>query len=164
MLSENSPKHRRLVSDYESLKKEFSGNKYINIEPLGESPYRKYRVVYKIKTYAFKNPQKKNSDLVLKGPHIVEIDLSESYPREKPYFTYKTEIFHPNFGNYICIADHWAPSSKLSDLIYQIGEMLLYKIFNSTSPLNANAAVWALENIDKFPTEDINLRMMDFEI
>ena len=42
--------------------------------------------------------------------------------------------------------------------------MLLYKIFNSTSPLNANAAVWALENIDKFPTEDINLRMMDFEI
>ena len=42
--------------------------------------------------------------------------------------------------------------------------MLLYKIFNSTSPLNANATVWALENIDKFPTEDINLRMMDFEM
>ena len=82
---------------------------------------KKLKIIYKIKTYAFNNPQKKNSDLVLKGPHIVEIDLSESYPREKPYFTYKTEIFHPNFGNYICIADHWAPSSKLSDLIYQIG-------------------------------------------
>ena len=40
---------------------------------------------------------KEKLDLVLKGPHIVEIDLSESYPREEQNFTYKTEIFHPNF-------------------------------------------------------------------
>ncbi len=164
MINKDSPKNRRLISDYENMTKEFNGNKYINIEPLGESPYTKYRVVYKFKSYALKESSKRKIDVELKGPHIVEVDLLESYPREKPYFTYKTNIFHPNFGNYVCIADHWAPSSKLTDLIYQIGDMLLYKTFNSTSPLNAKAAVWALENIDKFPTEKINLRMIDFEL
>jgi ubiquitin-protein ligase len=164
VVNNDSPKMRRLKSDYENIISEFSGNKYINVEPLEESPCRKYRVIYKFNSYSLKESSKSKIQVELKGPQVIEIDLLENYPREKPYFTYKTEIFHPNFGNYICIADHWAPSSKLTDLIYQIGDMLLYKTFNSTSPLNAKAAVWALNNIEKFPTEKINLRMIDFKL
>tara|TARA_X000001036_G_C20525977_1_gene744158 strand:- start:389 stop:877 length:489 start_codon:yes stop_codon:yes gene_type:complete len=162
VVNNDSPKIRRLKSDYENIIAEFSGNKFINVEPLEDNPCRKYRIIYKFNTYALIQGSK--TDVELKGPSVIEIDLFENYPREKPYFTYKTDVFHPNFGNYICIADHWAPSSKLNDLIYQIGDMLLYNTFNSTSPLNAKAAVWALNNIEKFPTEKINLRMIEFNL
>jgi len=66
--------------------------------------------------------------------------------------------------NDICIGDFWAPGETLADIIYQIGEMIQYKNYNVTSPLNGIAAKWARENEDLFPVDNKELRMGEIEI
>jgi hypothetical protein len=95
---------------------------------------------------------------------VVELSLPAGYPREKPYCTTSTPIFHPNFGNYICIADTWSPSMTIVDTIVEIGDMLQYKLYNTGSPLNALAAKWVVDNLEKVPLSNVELIPLEPEI
>ena len=83
--------------------------------------------------------------------HEIEIFLPPEYPRDKPKCVALTPIFHPNFGDFICIGDFWVAGMNLSDIILQIGNMIQYRLYNIRSPLNAVAARWTKENENLFP-------------
>ena len=50
------------------------------------------------------------------------------------------------------------------DSIYQIGEMIQYKNYGISSPLNGIAAKWARENKHLFPSDDKELRLGELDI
>ncbi len=145
---------RRIASDYEQIKKNFSNHKNIVVEPIGEEPAEKYRVTYYVNGIYLLD----DGRIETLGKHIVIITLHAEYPRYKPICTIATPIWHPNFRDgQICIGDIWGAGESLSDIIVNIGDMIQYKSWNSFSPLSADAAEWAIENKHLFPVGNINL-------
>lgn len=156
-----SARLRRLFADYEKVRTEFAGHKYITVTPISGNPPEKYQVTYRLKGLRWDNGQ--NRPIVV-SHHVAEIVLQQGYPREKPQCRLLTEIWHPNFGPYICIGDHWAAGETLVDIIIQIGEMIQYKSYNPKSPLNGLAARWAHENQPYFPVGNVDLYQAEPEI
>jgi len=152
---------RRLLSDYEKIRTEFAGHRYITVEPIGGNPPERYRVTYRLKGLRWDRRQ--NRPIVI-GNHVAEIVLHREYPREKPQCRLLTEIWHPNFGPYICIGDHWAAGETLADVIVQIGDMIQYKSYNPKSPLNGLAARWAVDNRAHLPVGNIDLYQAEPDI
>ncbi len=145
---------RRIASDYEQIKKNFSNHKHIVVEPIGEEPAEKYRVTYYVNGIYLLD----DGRIETLGKHIVIITLHSEYPRYKPICTIATPIWHPNFRDgQICIGDIWGAGESLSDIIVNIGDMIQYKSWNSFSPLSAEAADWAIEHKHLFPVGNINL-------
>jgi ubiquitin-protein ligase len=82
----------------------------------------------------------------------VDFELPLGYPKDKPRaIAVGANVFHPNFGEYICIADFWSPAQSLVDIVFEVGEMLQWQKYNILSPLNAIAANWAASNRDSLP-------------
>ena len=142
-----SPRLTRLENDYQALRNRFDGHPNITIEPLGAVPPEHYRITFNVDSLRL-DP---NNRPVVVASTVVDVDLPSGYPREKPHAVAHGEVFHPNFGQYVCIADFWSPAQSLSDIVVEIGEMLQWQKYNIQSPLNAIAADWAVKNIDSLP-------------
>jgi len=149
-----NPRILRLNADYEKMRTEFLGHKYVKVEPVGPIPPERYIVTYRVPGIRWDTAS--NRPFVV-NEHIAEIYLHSDYPREKPKCVLKTPIWHPNFGSYICIGDHWAAGETLVDIIVQIGDMIQYKSYNPKSPLNGAAARWAVENRHMFPVGRVDI-------
>ena len=150
---------RRLMSDYEQVKKDFAGHKYIVVTPIGTEPPEQYHVTYFVNGI-YLLPDGRIETL---GRHEVEFTLHADYPRYKPICRILTPIWHPNFRDgQICIGDIWGAGESLTDIIINIGDMIQYKSWNSSSPLSADAAKWAIENKHLFPVGTLNLYASDY--
>ena len=91
---------RRLMSDYEQVKKDFAGHKYIVVTPIGTEPPEQYHVTYFVNGI-YLLPDGRIETL---GRHEVEFTLHADYPRYKPICRILTPIWHPNFRDgQICI-------------------------------------------------------------
>jgi ubiquitin-protein ligase len=160
-----NPRLRRLIADAERMRTEFAGHPNIVVEPVGWDPPEEYRITYRVPGVSLADDTDQPE---IVGEHRVRIKLTASYPREKPYFTTETNVFHPNFGQHagdeICVGDDWTPAQPLPDLIIKIGEMLQYRQYNIRSPLNAVAGRWAAENENLFPVGHIALYQAEPEI
>lgn len=156
-----SPRMRRLSADAQQLNAAFAGHPHIRVEPVGPHPPERYRILYQLPGMWM---DQSTNQVVIRNQHVVEIYLPPEYPREKPYCTTPNPVFHPNFGNYICIADHWSPGQALVDVVIQIGDMLQFKTFNTASPLNAVAARWATVNPERVPVSNVDLFPSEPEI
>ena len=148
-----SPRQRRLANDYELLRSRFDGNISIKVDPLGTVPPERYRITYQVPSLRLDVSNKP----IVNNVTVVDIDLPIGYPRDKPHAVAHGNVFHPNFGDYICIADFWSPAQSLADIVLDIGNMLQWQKFNIQSPLNAVAADWAVKNADSIPVGDVDL-------
>ena len=149
---------RRLLSDYEQIKKDFAGHKNIIVTPIGDEPPERYHVTYFVNGI-YLLPDGKIETV---SRHEIDITLHADYPRYKPICRILTPIWHPNFRDgQICIGDIWGAGESLSDIIINIGDMIQYKSWNSYSPLSADAAKWAMENKHLFPVGNIDLYVAD---
>ncbi len=150
---------RRLISDYEQVKKDFTGHRNIIVTPLGEEPPERYHVTYFVNGI-YLAP---DGSVLMLGRHEVEITLHTEYPKIRPVCRIFTPIWHPNFRDgQICIGDIWGAGESLSDIIVNIGDMIQYKSWNSFSPLSAEAAQWAMENKHLFPVGTLDLHRADY--
>ncbi len=150
---------RRLASDFEQVRKDFTGHQNIVVTPIGEEPPEKYHVTYFVNGI-YLLPDGRIETL---SRHEVEITLHAEYPRYKPICKIFTPIWHPNFRDgQICIGDIWGAGESLSDIIINIGDMIQYKSWNSYSPLSADAAQWAIDNKHLFPVGNAELYIADY--
>jgi ubiquitin-protein ligase len=150
-----SPRLKRLANDYQDLRLRFDGHPFIQIQALGPVPAERYRVVYKVPSLRL-NP---SNQPIMMNVTVVDFMLPANYPKEKPHAVALEPVFHPNFGEYVCIADFWSPAQKLADIILDVGEMLQWQKYNIKSPLNAVAADWAVKHKDELPVGDKNLNL-----
>lgn len=156
----SSPRLKRLQNDYEQLRLRFDGHPYISIEPLGVVPPERYRVTYKVPSLRLDS----SSRPIQSNVTVVEFQLPAGYPKEKPRAVAFEQVFHPNFGDYVCIADFWSPAQSLGDIIIDVGEMLQWQKYNILSPLNAVAANWATKNIHQLPVGNFELQKQTSEV
>lgn len=155
-----NPRQRRLEGDYSQIVTRFSGSPHVSVLPVGPFPYDRYRVLYAVPGLRL---DATNTPRVVQ-PHIVDIYLPAGYPREKPYATTVEPVFHPNFGEHICLADFWSPAQSLADIIVQIADMLQYRRYNIRSPLNAVAAEWANRFRASLPIGNYDIAPADVQI
>ncbi len=152
---------RRLFADYQTIRDEFSGHPLIDVTPLSGDPPEVYEIIYHVRGLELDERTGRPTE---RNHHKAKIYLTQSYPREKPKCDLETPIFHPNFGSYICIGDHWAAGETLADVIVQIGQMIQYQSYNPKSPLNGTAAQWAAQNHHLFPIDDRDLYQPEVDI
>lgn len=143
-----SPRQMRLENEYKSIRTKLDGNPYIEVQPQGPAPFERYRVVYRVPSLRL-DAQNRPVEAPIT---VVDFELPISYPKDKPRAVVAgASVFHPNFGDYVCIADFWSPAQSLLDIILEVGEMLQWQKYNILSPLNAVAANWAAANRDALP-------------
>lgn len=148
-----NPRLRRLESDYRELRNRFDGDPSLTITPIGATPPERYQIIYRVPALRL-DPR---GEVERSEQTVVTLTLPAGYPREKPHAVAMDQVFHPNFGNYVCIADFWAPGQSLGDIVTNIGDMLQYRKYNIRSPLNAIAAEWANNNAAKLPIGNVEV-------
>lgn len=143
-----TPRLRRLQADHERVNNAFANNPHIRLIQAEGNPPEKY-----IFEFALEGLVPQGDESFFPGAvHRAEIFLPIDYPRRPPFCRMITPVFHPNIDpQKICIGDHWSAGQSLAQLIVRIGEMICYQSYNVKSPLNAKAAAWAEQNIDKLP-------------
>ena len=145
-----SPRTRRLLLDHQTLTTRLAEWPLIQITGTAGMPPEIYRFTYNLKGL-YVAP---SGEILERGIHILEVNLSLGYPRRAPQCRMLTPVFHPNFDDaMVCIGDFWAASEGLDDLIIRIGRMITYQEFNTKSPLNGLAAKWAAQNATLLPID-----------
>ena len=145
-----SPRIRRLTQDHERLLARFANWPFIRLTGTAGLPPEHYRVSYAIRGL-YVDP---TGQILERGEHVLEVNLSLGYPRRAPQCRMLTPVFHPNFDDVsVCVGDFWAASERLDDLLVRIGRMIAYQEFNTKSPLNGLAARWAAEHPQFLPID-----------
>ena len=148
------PRLRRLYADYQLLQDVFGGSSRVRIERVEGDPPTRYEIALHLPGIE----RIVDGEPVIRDDHIVEINLTSTYPRTAPMCKMLTPIFHPNIEPaVICIGDHWTAAERLCDLIVRIGEMIQYQSYNNRSPLDGEAAMWADLHEAELPIGTIDL-------
>jgi len=149
-----SSRIRRLWADHQKVSALFTDHPYIRLLSAEGSPPENYLFEFSVTSLV---PTQQGSHAP-GSPHRVQVYLPVDYPRRPPFCRMLTPVFHPNIDpQKICIGDHWSAGESLSHLIARIGEMLCYQSYNIKSPLNAEAAAWAEQNLASLPLQRIDL-------
>jgi ubiquitin-protein ligase len=145
---------RRLTADYQRVAAVFMEHHYIRLISVEGNPPDRYTFAFHVKSMVPTAGDQVGFGLL----HRAEVFLPLDYPRRPPFCRMTSPVFHPNIDpQKICIGDHWSAGQSLADLIVRIGEMLCYQSYNVKSPLNAQAAAWAEQNIAILPLQRIDL-------
>lgn len=154
-----SPRVRRLNSDYRSVKELRNDSSIFSFECKGNPPQR-YRLVFNGAGLLREN----SGRISVSNHHEVVVELGAAYPRMVPNLAWQTPIFHPNISNngVVCLGSygtHWVPSLTLSEMATMLWDMIRYKNFDSESPYNREAAIWAKMQTDfQFPLDQRSIR------
>jgi ubiquitin-protein ligase len=145
---------RRLQADYARVREIFERHPYIRLIAQEGNPPEKYTFEFRVRSLVPEG----DKDHTIGKLHRAEVFLPLDYPRRPPFCRMITPVFHPNIDpQKICIGDHWSAGQSLAHLIVRIGEMLCYQSYNVKSPLNAEAAAWAEQNVDDLPLQKVDL-------
>lgn len=154
-----NPRQRRLAADWDALRTEYSGHEAVTVEPLGPLPPEEYNLTLRVPGL-----RREGDRPVLVREHRIRIQLPLGYPREEPYCTPLTPVFHPNISERLCIGDYWAAGEQLVDIVARISEMLQYRLYNPASPLDTVAAKYARDNAELFPLGNIEVYSPEVEV
>jgi ubiquitin-protein ligase len=144
-----SPRLRRLRSDYRAMEKLRAESSIIDFVATGDPP-ETYSVRFRGKGVF--RPSTSDGAIAIREHHEVSIQLGASYPRMMPELGWKTPIFHPNISasGIVCLGGygtHWVPSVSLAELCHMLWDMIRYKNFDVESPYNREAAAWTKEQL-----------------
>ena len=145
---------RRLQSDYERVLLAFNQHPFVRLIQSDGQPPEKYTFEFNVQSLVLG----RDGQTAVGAVHRAEVFLPLEYPRRPPFCRMTTPVFHPNIDPAkICIGDHWSAGQSLPQLVVRIAEMLCYQSYNTKSPLNAEAAAWAEQNIESLPLEKRDL-------
>lgn len=149
-----NPRLRRLNADFQKMMAVFSEHPFIRVVHHEGTPPEKYVVEFRVQGLV---PSGEGA-FVAGQSHRAELFLPLDYPRRPPLCRMITPVFHPNIDpQKICIGDHWCAGQSLAHLVVRIAEMITYQSYNVKSPLNAEAAAWAEQNMHQLPLEQQDL-------
>jgi ubiquitin-protein ligase len=142
---------RRLRSDYEKVVALFA--EHPNVKLLGTEGEPPEKYIFEIRVRGLV-PQDQEAPPRTGTVHRAEVFLPLDYPRRPPFCRMVTPVFHPNIDpQKICIGDHWSAGQSLAQMVIQIAEMICFQSYNVKSPLNAEAAAWAEQNLARLPLQ-----------
>ncbi len=155
-----SPRIRRLRSDYKAMLQLASESSIIQFATRGDPP--------DLYTLRFNGNgvwrPDGSGDPLIHEMHEVDVNLSASYPRMQPELSWKSPIFHPNISasGVVCLGGYgtyWVPSVALDDLVTMLWDMIRYQNYDVESPYNREAANWAkMQYLYQLPLDPRPLR------
>jgi len=154
-----SPRDRRLLADFQSLQQLQADSTIFSFSANGQPP-QSYRLTFKGTGIMLDRMGK----IAPCQHHEVLIELGAAYPRLVPNLAWLTPIFHPNISQngVVCLGGygtHWVPSLTLSEMCIMLWDMIRFKNFDTESPYNREAAMWARHQTDlPFPLDHRPLR------
>jgi len=154
-----SPRDRRLNSDFQSVQTLTEESTIFSFEANGTPP-QKYRLIFSGSGFW----RDRYGVISVINHHEVLVELGAAYPRMVPNLAWQTPIFHPNISNngVVCLGGygtHWVPSLTLSEMCTMLWDMIRYKNFDTESPYNREAALWAKTQTDfRFPIDIRSVR------
>lgn len=154
-----SPRDRRLNSDFRSVQKLMEESTIFSFHATGNPPQR-YRLIFRGSGFC----RNRHGTVCVSNEHEVLVELGAAYPRMVPNLAWQTPIFHPNISNngVVCLGGfgtHWVPSLTLSEMATMLWDMIRYKNFDTESPYNREAALWAKMQSDfRFPIDSRSIR------
>lgn len=151
------PRLRRLAADHERVRSLFSQHPYIRLVSAEGEPPERYLFELRVKGLVPVGPE---ADGAFREDalHRMEVYLPLDYPRRPPLCRMRSPVFHPNIDpQKVCIGDHWSAGQSLAQLVVRVAEMVCYQSYNVKSPLNARAAAWAEQNMERLPLERTDL-------
>ena len=154
-----SPRVRRLNADNSALRKLAAESSIFNFECTGRPP-QQYRVYF----HGLGVWRMEDGSIAVRDEHQVMIELGAAYPRMIPGLQWQTPIFHPNISSsgVVCLGGygtHWVPSLTLDELCVMLWDMIRYKNYDTESPYNREAALWAKAQTQfGFPLDKRSLR------
>ncbi len=154
-----SPRTRRLMADHRAIQKLAAESSIFEFEANGTPP-EVYRVTFQ-GVGVWRSGQ---TEINLRNDHVVVIELGAAYPRMMPSLSWHSPIFHPNIssGGVVCLGGygtHWVPSLTLDELCIMLWDMIRFQNYDTESPYNRDAALWA-KNQTQFslPVDNRSLR------
>lgn len=145
---------RRLAADFQRVEAAFANHAHVSLRQAWGTPPEKYEFEFRVQGLV---PGPDN-ELVVASEHRAEVFLPADYPRRPPFCRMTTPLFHPNVDSQkICIGDHWSAGQSLAEFVVRIAEMICYQSYNTKSPLNAEAAAWAEQNVARLPLQRVDL-------
>lgn len=140
----DSPRLRRLRSDRRALERLREESSILDFSAFGD-PTERYIIRFNGRGLW---RAEGTGQILLRDQHEVTIQLGASYPRMMPDLMWRTPIFHPNISasGIVCLGGygtHWVPSLNLDELCEMLWDMIRYRNFDTQSPYNRDAAVWA---------------------
>ena len=154
-----SPRQRRLEADYRGVCTLQDESTIFSFQCSGDPP-QKYRLIFKGQGI-FRSP---SGEIKVSDHHECLIEFGAAYPRLVPNLAWQTPIYHPNISNngVVCLGGYgtnWVPSLTLSELSVMLWDMIRYKNFDTESPYNKEAALWAKQqNQNAFPLDRRSIR------
>ena len=154
-----SPRDRRLKSDHEAMLRLQEESSIIRFSSRG-TPADQYIVTFR---GAGTCRKEESQEVLIRQEHTIWINLTAAYPRMIPELSWRTPIFHPNVSasGVVCLGAYqtnWVPSLKLDELCLMLWDMIRYRNFDSESPYNREAAMWARDHQHRFPLDHRPLR------
>ncbi len=154
-----SPRDRRLNADFQSVQKLQLESTIFSFEAVGKPPQR-YRLTFD----GLGVKREASGQISLCNHHQVLVELGAAYPRMVPNLAWQTPIFHPNISNngVVCLGGYgtqWVPSLTLSEMCTMLWDMIRFKNFDTESPYNREAALWAKNQQEfEFPIDPRSVR------
>lgn len=158
-----SSRFERLRTDLDALRRLREQSTIFDFQVTDESPGppEQYLLTFRGKGATRKDPK---SPVVIAEFHQVEITMGQYYPTLEPTIQWKTPFFHPNvtdkgevfFGAW---GQDWVSGLGLDALCERLWDMTRFAIFDTTRPLNFDAADWTRsQGYYKFPLDSRPLR------
>ena len=141
------------VSEHDKLA-EFL-NQYGNVKLAGVQgdPPRKYEVEFNMRAYT------PDEDGIAVGRnHRIQITLLPGYPKVAPQVEALTPLYHPALDeddDCFSVAEEWAKSPKLTDLILYLVDLLTGRLYKMDKPVNAGAIEWYEEHKKELPLDSL---------
>lgn len=126
----------------------------LDLRPLdpGQAPTA-YHASFRCKTLIVDGTEVKEIDRTEVGFFIPPDYLERVDPVRTVSILYPFNVFHPNvLGPVICIG-RMAPGTELTDLIYQVYEILTFQKYATHDSLNKRAAQWCRNHQARLPLE-----------
>lgn len=139
-----TPRDRRLRSEYNRMKKLAEDPNFIILPTQGDHPIE-YRVILQCRGIE----AVQDGNVVYRNEHHVLIRLTPEFPLDAPEVMWLTPLYHPNiFPPLTCLGDHWYPGWSIAEMCRALHDMAQYKTFNIYDPLNKEAARWVEQRLD----------------
>jgi hypothetical protein len=128
----------------------------VELRPIGPAPIQKYVAAFRC-TGLCRTPDGQIAEMPYSEVGIFFPDhyLRHSDPYQILMWLGPQHVWHPNIGHHvplICLG-RLGPGTRLTDILYQLFEIITYQRFATHDALNHDAAAWARQNQHRFPVD-----------
>lgn len=135
---------------WRQLQRDFAFHPRVSISPISGDPPDVYRIEYRLRTLTFDQA----GQLVYSDRCELEMRIGQFFPSEPPALRPLGLIFHPNISpDAVSIGSLWNTQTKVSDLVAQVGALLVFKTYDPFAIANPAAAQWAAANGAMLPLD-----------